>query len=82
MPAAAICKADLSVCRESSCDGWVLLRFDVSGLGAVSNPVVTNACPAGFFDDAALKVVKEWTYPQQQAGRRGVSVRLDFRKPR
>src|SRR5262245_2185847 len=76
------CKTNLSVCQESSCEGWVLLRFDVSGLGAVSNPVVTNACPPGFFDEAALTGVKEWTYPREQAGRRGVTVRLDFRKPR
>jgi TonB family protein len=82
MPGPAICKADLAVCRASSCEGWVFLRFDISGLGDVSNPVVTNACPPGFFDKAALQVIEEWSYPQEQAGRRGVTVRLDFRKPR
>jgi periplasmic protein TonB len=43
-------------------EGWVLLKFTVTVTGAVKDPVVVDAEPAGVFDKAALKAVLRFKY--------------------
>jgi protein TonB len=73
------CAVDLAECRESGCNGWVIVKFDVDDAGKVVNERATAACPAGFFEDAALDAVRNWKFPVDQAGR-SHKVRLEFDK--
>lgn len=51
-------------------EGWVLLEFTVTETGAVRDPVVIEAEPAGVFDDAALKAVLKFKYkPRVESGK-------------
>ncbi|MEC9406713.1 MAG: TonB family protein [Pseudomonadota bacterium] len=43
-------------------EGWVLLSFTVTETGAVVDPVVLDAEPAGVFEDAASKAVVRFKY--------------------
>lgn len=43
-------------------EGWVLLRFTVTETGAVIDPEVIDAEPAGIFDNAAKKAVMRFKY--------------------
>lgn len=43
-------------------EGWVLLRFTVTETGAVIEPEVVDAEPAGVFDRAAMKAVTRFKY--------------------
>lgn len=43
-------------------EGWVLLRFTVTETGAVIDPEVIDAEPAGMFDRAAQKAVVRFKY--------------------
>ncbi len=43
-------------------EGWVLLRFTVTQTGAVIDPEVIDAEPAGVFDNAAKKAVVRFKY--------------------
>ena len=43
-------------------EGWVLLEFTVTQTGAVKDPKVIEAEPAGIFDDAASKAVLKFKY--------------------
>lgn len=43
-------------------EGWVLLRFTVTETGAVIDPEVIDAEPAGVFDNAAKKAVLRFKY--------------------
>lgn len=51
-------------------EGWVLLEFTVTETGAVRDPIVIEAEPAGIFDDAARKAVLKFKYkPRVENGR-------------
>jgi len=64
--------------RELGLEGYVVVRYDVTDTGAVSNAEVVAAEPAGTFDAAALLTVNSWVFqpalkdgqPQGQSGRR------------
>jgi periplasmic protein TonB len=63
-------------------EGWVLLEFDVDGLGQAVNPVVIEGEPKGVFDRAAINAVKKWKYrPMIENGRpvMRTGVRQQFR---
>jgi len=46
-------------------EGFVLLRFVVNETGAVEDPEVMRAEPAGLFDRAAQRAVMRWKYQPQ-----------------
>ena len=48
---------------EQCIEGWVLLRFSITELGAVENVEVVDAEPLGIFEKAAIEVVSKWEYP-------------------
>ncbi|MDD3765537.1 MAG: energy transducer TonB [Nevskiales bacterium] len=51
-------------------EGWVLLEFTVTETGAVRDPVVIEAEPAGIFDRAAEKAVLKFKYkPRVENGK-------------
>ncbi len=43
-------------------EGFVELSFTVDELGNVVDPVVLNAHPEGYFENAALQSIKRWRY--------------------
>lgn len=50
-------------------EGWVLVSFTIAASGAVTDPMVVDADPAGVFDAAALRAVMRYRYrPQIVAG--------------
>ena len=64
-------------------EGWVLLQFDVSESGSVSNIKVLKSKPPRIFDRAAASAVVKWKYkPQMKNGKpskvTGVKTYLDF----
>jgi protein TonB len=64
-------------------EGYVDVEFTVSKLGSVTNPVVTQASPAGIFDQAALDATLKYKYkPRVVNGQpmevSGVEVRVKF----
>ena len=55
--------------RAARIDGVVVVRYDVTANGAVVNAVVEAADPPGYFEDAALAVVRSWRFrPPVEAG--------------
>jgi periplasmic protein TonB len=64
-------------------EGWVQVQFTITATGTVKDPVVVNAEPKNFFDDAALKAIARWRYnPKVESGvaveRVGVQTRIVF----
>lgn len=44
-------------------EGWVLVQFDVTATGSVTNVIAVETMPAGSaFDDAATEAVARWRY--------------------
>lgn len=69
--------------KQQGIEGWVELKFTISPVGTVQDPVVTASSPAYIFDRAALQAVRKWRYnPKIENGvavpRHGVQVRLRF----
>ena len=62
--------------RERGLEGYVVVRYDVTAAGGVSNAQVVEAQPADIFDAAALVAVRSWVFqpalvagePQAQQG--------------
>lgn len=64
-------------------EGWVLVRFTITAAGTVRDPVVIDAQPKGYFEDAAVKAISRWRYnPKVEGGvaveRVGMQVKLSF----
>ena len=64
-------------------EGWVQVRFTITAIGTVKDPIVVNAEPKSTFDDAALKAIARWRYnPKVENGvaveRVGVQTRIVF----
>ena len=63
--------------RADGVEGFVVIRYDVTVQGRVSNAQVVRAEPPEVFDDAALKAVRSWVFnpplvdgePQREVGR-------------
>jgi protein TonB len=55
------------VARKTS--GYVLVRFNVSESGRVTEVVVLESTPQGVFDEAAMDAVRKWIYePRKENG--------------
>ena len=55
--------------RAARIEGLVVVRYDVTAEGGVVNAVVEAADPPGYFEDAALAVVRSWRFrPPVEAG--------------
>lgn len=48
--------------RDGGVEGFVVVRYDVTVQGRVSNAEVVRAEPAEVFDDAALTAVRSWVF--------------------
>ena len=64
-------------------EGWVLVRFDVTPRGTISNAKVVRSEPPRIFDRSALQAVVKWRYkPRMEGGkavsRKGLSTRFDY----
>ncbi len=53
-------------------EGWVQIRFTVTPAGTVEDPVVVDADPKGYFEDAALASIAQWRYSSRMEN--GVAV--------
>lgn len=65
-------------------EGWVLLKFDITSAGTVSNVSVLDAKPKRLFDMAAKRALLKWKYkPAVEDGKPvaklGEKVQLDFK---
>lgn len=47
-------------------DGWVLLKYDVSGGGVPFNITVQDSSPPGVFDQASLDALAQWRYARKE----------------
>lgn len=48
--------------RKRGIEGWVELAFTVTPKGTVEAVEVRNASPAGTFDDAAVRAIRQWRF--------------------
>jgi TonB family protein len=63
--------------RAEGVEGFVVIRYDVTLQGQVSNATVVRAEPEGVFDRAALQAVRTWVFnpplvdgePRSEVGR-------------
>ena len=52
-------------------EGQVVVRYDVTAKGNVTNAAVVGAAPPGVFEEAALRAVRSWRFrPSAKRGRR------------
>jgi periplasmic protein TonB len=68
---------------QNGLEGYVIVGFDITAQGTVTQARVLESNPKRIFDKAALQAVQNWKYkPKLDAGRtvgqRNQSVRLDF----
>jgi protein TonB len=61
-----------SAALKKGIEGWVEVQFNVTQNGTVEDVQVRNSSPAGVFDDAALKAVRQWRF--EPVARNGVIV--------
>ena len=48
--------------EKQGIEGWVRVRFSVTGAGTVRDAIVVASEPRGTFDEAALAAVERWRY--------------------
>lgn len=64
-------------------EGYVVIRFNVTETGSVSDPEVVRSDPPDIFDRAAIRSVLRWKYQPQLANGKPISVvtytRITFR---
>ena len=48
--------------RQAGVEGRVVVRYDVTASGIVTNAVVVASEPPGVFDEAALDAVRSWRF--------------------
>jgi protein TonB len=61
-----------SAALRKGIEGWVEVQFNVTQNGTVEDVKVRNSSPAGVFDDAALRAVRQWRF--EPVARNGVIV--------
>ena len=55
--------------KAEGIEGYVVIRYDVTALGAVVNPEVMEAAPEGVFEEAALASIVRWRFrPATEGG--------------
>lgn len=64
-------------------EGWVLLSFNISEIGSVTNVQVIDSEPKRTFDSAAKKALKKWKYRAKVVNGKAITqenltVQLDF----
>ena len=70
--------------KAEGIEGYVVIRYDVTALGAVVNPEVVEAVPEGVFEEAALASIVRWRFRPateggEAVGTSGVVSTLRFR---
>jgi protein TonB len=68
---------------ERGIEGWVDVKFTISPIGAVVDPVVVASHPSSIFNRAALRTIKKWKYrPKIVDGvgvpQEGIETRIQF----
>ena len=74
LPLVAVAPEYPRVALTRGIEGYVVLEFTVDASGAVRDPYVLHAQPAGIFDKAALRAVKRYKYTPRRVGGRAVPV--------
>lgn len=59
-------------------EGYAVVEYTVSPDGAVENPTVVEASPAGVFDRAVIHAIEAWSYAPAEASSEGLTQRFDF----
>ncbi|WP_448212731.1 M56 family metallopeptidase [Colwellia sp. MEBiC06753] len=59
-------------------EGSVVLKFDITPNGDVTNVIVVSATPEKYFDKSAKIALRQWKYQQSAAGMKNALVQLDF----
>lgn len=64
-------------------EGWVLLKFDISPAGTVSNIEILGSQPSRIFDRVAVRALRKWKYrPKMEEGKpveqKNLKIKLDF----
>ncbi len=62
--------------KNSRLTGKVVLEFQISSDGTVSNVVVVTSEPEGVFDDAAVKAVSKWRFKPAMVGETPVHTKV------
>lgn len=70
--------------KAEGIEGHVVIRYDVTAQGAVTDPEVVEAVPEGVFEEAALASIVQWRFrPAMEGGKAvqtsGVVSTLRFR---
>ena len=65
-------------------EGWVILQFNITPAGTVSDVQVLDSRPPKIFDRVAVKALRKWKYrPKMEDGKpveqKGLKVLLDFK---
>jgi len=63
-----------SAAERNNIEGWVEVTFTVDAKGQPQDLSVTSAQPAGYFEEAAIKSVKKWTYTPSRSQQTGQPV--------
>lgn len=59
-------------------EGHVVVRYNVSAEGTVSDVEVVEATPAGIFERAVMRALENWRYVAAAEPTEGVERRFDF----
>ena len=65
-------------------EGWVILQFNITASGTVSNIKILGAKPLRIFNKSAIQALRKWKYqPKIENGKaveqKGLKVQLDFK---
>ena len=63
---------------NAKANGSVILSFDISPAGDVSNIKIVKSSPVGMFDQSAATALSQWRYSQSAQGEKNALVQLDF----
>ena len=59
--------APLGISRKTA--GYVVVKFNITDSGRVTDVAIVESTPAGVFDDAAQNAVRKWMYePRKENG--------------
>lgn len=53
---------------RSGRQGWVIVRLDVAADGSIAEAEIERALPAGLFDRAAERAVRQWRFEPPRGG--------------
>jgi TonB family protein len=53
--------------REERVQGWACVVFTVTADGSLHDAKVTASAPEGYFEEAAVDAVRQWTYQQRDS---------------